>query len=67
MRSIRTEAESVVPEVEEVDPATSDLQESVGDKIINAEARATLCDDEEHVCEHMQDRQRGRERERERH
>ena len=38
----------------------------VGDKAVNAEARATLCDDDELVCERMQDRHTERERERER-
>ena len=33
---------------------------NVGDKAVNAEARATLCDDEEPVCERMQDRHRKR-------
>ena len=39
-------------------------ERSVGDKIVNAEARATLCDGEELVCERMQDRHRERERDR---
>ena len=38
----------------------------VGDKVVNAEERATLCDGEELVCERMQDRHTERERERER-
>ena len=33
---------------------------SVGDKAVNAEARTTLCDGEEPVCERMQDRHRER-------
>ena len=33
----------------------------VGDKAVNAEAKATLCDVEEPVCERMQDRHRERE------
>ena len=40
---------------------------TVGDKAVNAEVRATLCDGEEPVFERMQDRHRERERERERH
>ena len=35
---------------------------SVGDEAINAEARATLCDGEEPVCELMQDKHTKRER-----
>ena len=36
---------------------------TVGNKAVNAEARATLCDGEEPMCERMQDRERERERE----
>ena len=41
--------------------AKTALEQHVGDKAVNAEARATLCDDEEPVCERMQDRHRERE------